>query len=66
VDDTWVKLQTQEVEAFTEHISLMDSNIKFTREDVKEHKLSFLDCAVYIEEDGRFNTEVYRKPTHTD
>ena len=39
---------------------------KFTREDVEDHKLPFLDCAVYIEEAGSLNTEVYRKPTHTD
>jgi len=66
VHDTWVKIQTQEVEAFTEHINLVDSNIKFTREDAKDQKLPFLDCVVHIEEDGSLNTEVYRKPTHTD
>ena len=65
VDDTVFKIKTQEVEAFTEHMNLVDSNIKFTWEDAKDNKLPFLDCAVYIEEDGHLNTEVYRKPTHT-
>ena len=45
---------------------MVDSNIKFTREDAKDHKLAFLYCAVHTEEDGSLNTEVYRKPTHTD
>jgi len=50
LDDTWVKIKTQEEEAFTEHINSVDSNIKFTYEEAKYHKLPFLDCAVYIEE----------------
>ena len=39
VDDTRVKIKTQEVEAFTQHINLVDSNIKFTIEDAIDHKL---------------------------
>ena len=57
MDDTWVQSKTQEVEAFTEHINLVDSNIKVTREDAKDHKLPLLDVSL--------NTEVYRKLTHT-
>ncbi len=64
VDDTWVKIQTHEVEAFTDHIHTVVSNIKFTREDVKDNVLAFLDCAVHLEADGCLNVEVYRKPTH--
>ena len=66
MNDTWVKIKTQEVEALTEHINLVNSNIRFMREVTKDHKVQFLDCAVHIEEDGSLNTEVYRKPTHTD
>ncbi|XP_065326070.1 uncharacterized protein LOC135932513 [Pelmatolapia mariae] len=66
VDDTWVKIKTQEVESFTAHINAVDKNIKFTREDTKDNCLPFLDCAVHIEENGNLNIEVYRKPTHTD
>ena len=66
VNDTWVKIQTHEVEAFTNHINTVDRNIKFTREDVKDNVLAFLDCAVHLETDGSLCIEVYRKPTHTD
>ncbi|KAL3978929.1 G2/M phase-specific E3 ubiquitin-protein ligase [Sarotherodon galilaeus] len=66
VDNTWVKIKTQEVESFTAHINAVDKNIKFTREDTKDNCLPFLDCAVHIEENGNLNIEVYRKPTHTD
>ncbi|XP_070401572.1 uncharacterized protein [Nothobranchius furzeri] len=66
VDDTWVKIKTQEVESFTTHINAVDKNIKFTRENIKDNCLPFLDCAVHFEENGNLNIEVYRKPTHTD
>ena len=44
-NDTWVNIKTQKVEAFTEHINSVDSNIKFTREDAKDHKLPLFDYA---------------------
>ncbi|XP_023821902.1 uncharacterized protein LOC111949272, partial [Oryzias latipes] len=66
VDDTWVKIKSQEVETFTDHINAVDKNIKFTREDTKDNTLAFLDCAVIIGEDRQLQVEVYRKPTHTD
>ncbi|KAM4589401.1 uncharacterized protein V3H82_003528 isoform 2-T2 [Fundulus diaphanus] len=66
VDDTFVKIQLKEVEAFTRHINSVDNNIKFTREDANDNKLPFLDCLVNVEGDGNLNIEVYRKPTHTD
>ncbi|XP_070835613.1 uncharacterized protein [Chaetodon trifascialis] len=66
VDATWVKIQSQEVQAFTEHINSVDKNIKFTREDVKDMSLPFLDCDVHIGENRSLHIGVYRKPTHTD
>ncbi|XP_049914604.1 uncharacterized protein LOC126398968 [Epinephelus moara] len=66
VDDTWVKIKTQEMQAFTQHIDSVDRNIKFTREDVKDNGLPFLDCDVHITEDKGLHIGVYRKPTHTD
>ena len=60
VDNTWVKIRTWEMEAFTE------SNIKFTWKDVREDSLLFLNCVVHTEEDRSLNIRVYRKPTHTD
>ena len=66
MDDTWVNIKIQEVQAFTDHINAVDTNIKFTREDTKDNKLTFLDCAVIIGSNGNLGTEIYRKPTHTD
>ena len=44
----------------------MNRNIKFTREDVKDNHLPFLDCDVHIGDDRSLHIGVYRKPTHTD
>lgn len=65
IDDTWVKIKTKEVQALTEHINSVDRNIKFTREDVKDNSLPFLDCVVQRRKDRRLHIGVYRKPTHT-
>jgi hypothetical protein len=54
------------VEAFSTHLINTDDYVKFTREDVKEDSLAFLDCAVKIKEDRNLSIEIYRKPTHTD
>ncbi|XP_018429349.1 PREDICTED: uncharacterized protein LOC108801941, partial [Nanorana parkeri] len=64
VDETWVKIHKQELQAFTDHIN--SHNIKFTLEDMQNIKLGFLDCLVTLEEGRRVEIEVYRKPTHTD
>ncbi|XP_071344169.1 uncharacterized protein [Trachinotus anak] len=66
VDDTWVKIKTKEKQAFTEHINSVDQNIKFTREDVMDNSLPFLDCDVHMKKDRSLHIGVYRKPTHTD
>ena len=49
VDDTWVKIKIkiQEIRALKEHLDPVDSNIKFTREDMKENGLSFPRLCVY-------------------
>ena len=53
------------MEAFTEHINAVDSNINFTQEDVRGcHSLPLLDCAVHIVEGRSLNIEVYRKSIH--
>lgn len=61
VDNTFVKIKINEVEAFTKHQS-----IKCPREDTSDKALTFLDCKVIIEKDRTLKVEVYRKPTHTD
>ena len=41
VDETWVKIQTKEVEAFIKHINSVDSDINFTRGRRKEKAVMF-------------------------
>ncbi len=56
----------QNTHIFSEHINSVDINIKFTKEEMLDNKLPFLDCAIRVGEDRRIQVEVYRKPTHTD
>ena len=45
----------------------MDKNIQFTSEEPgPEGALPFLDILIKPDQEGRLNTTVYRKPTHTD
>ena len=61
-----VQIQTKELEAFSAHLNKTDKYVKFTRKDVKENSLAFLDCAVKMEKDRNLSNKVYRKPTDTD
>ena len=58
VDDNGVKNKIKVVEAFTEPLISMDSNVKFIKEDMKEDRLSFLDRVTYLERDGGLDIEV--------
>ena len=49
LNDTWVKIQKRELEASSNHLNKTNKYVKFTREDVKENSLTFLDCAVKME-----------------
>ena len=67
VDDTFTIIQQAHKDAFLDHINSIDSNIHFTYEDPKEDgSIPFLDMLITPDEEGRLNTTVYRKPTHTD
>ena len=67
VDDTFTIIQKADKDAFLDHINSIDSNIHFTYEDPKEYgSIPFLDMLITPDEEGRLNTNVYRKPTHTD
>ena len=67
VDDTFTIIQKADKDAFLDHINSIDSNIHFTYEDPKEDgSIPFLDMLITPDEEGRLNTNVYRKPTHTD
>ena len=66
VDNTWVMVKIEVVQAFTDYINALDPNMKFTRENTKDNQLAFLDCAVIIGSSSSLGIEIYRKPTHTD
>ena len=66
-DDTFIIVQKTQKDAFLQHINAIDDNIHFTCEDAREvGSIPFLDMLITPDEDGRLNTTVYRKPTHTD
>jgi hypothetical protein len=66
VDDTFVVLQEQYTQEFTDHINAINSNIQFTMELPTDGQLPFLDCLVHHNTDYSLKITVYRKPTHTD
>ena len=39
--------------------------VQFTYESVTDNNLPFLDCLIEIDNEGRLQTKVYRKKTHT-
>ena len=67
VDDTFVILKKAHKEEFLTHINSVDNNIQFTTEEPgPDGSLPFLDILISPDKDGRLETSVYRKPTHTD
>ena len=67
VDDICVIIKEAHKQEFLEHINSIDPHIQFTSEDSKpDGSMPFLDMLITPTEDGRLNTTVYRKPTHTD
>ena len=65
VDDTWVNIQTRELEVFSAHLNKTNI-IKFTCEDVKENSLAFLDWADKMVGDRNLSIEFYSKPKNTN
>ena len=59
MDDNWVKIQTKEEGAFTEHGYLVNINIRFTKKDMTDNKLPLLNCVVDTEEDRSLKTDTY-------
>ena len=65
VDDTFLVFRENDhVELFFNYINNKHNNIKFTCERESNKKLSFLDINI-IHENNKFNTNVFRKNTHT-
>ena len=66
VDDTFVVIKKDHVDALHEHLNSQASGVAFTVEREKGGVLHFLDVEVRRLQDGSVKTAVYRKMTHTD
>ena len=65
--DTFVVMKKIHNEEFLTHLNSVAKNIQFTNEESRpDGSMPFLDILVTPGTDGRLNTTVYRKPTHTD
>ena len=67
VDDTFVIIKTNQVEAFHKFLNQQCDQIKFTVEcENDQRSLHFLDCDLKVNQHGEFESTVFRKPTHSD
>ena len=68
VDDTFIIIiKKSSKESFLQHLNSVDDNIHFTCEEPRaDGSIAFLDMLITPDENGRLNTSVYRKETHTD
>ena len=51
---------------FNECLNSVHERVQFTREDEDNGSIAFLDVLVKREDDGKFSTSVYRKPSNTN
>ena len=54
------------IDILLQHLNSIEPSIQFTVERENDGKLAFLDTHVPRNINGRLETDVYRKPTHTD
>ena len=66
VDDTFSFVKQDRIEEVITALNNFHPNIKFTSECEVNGSISFLDVRITTLPDGRFSTDVYRKPTDTN
>ncbi|XP_028407835.1 uncharacterized protein LOC114530413 [Dendronephthya gigantea] len=66
VDDVASAVNKNEIDNLLKHLNSIEPSIQFTVERESEGKLAFLDTYVHRNIEGQLETDVYRKPTHTD
>ena len=67
VDDTFIIIKKAHKDSLLQHLNSIDDNIKFTCEESRDDgSIPFLDILIIPGSEGKLETTVYRKPTHTD
>ena len=67
VDDTFLVMKKAHKEEFLTNLNSVDNDIQFSTEEPRpDGSLPFLDILRTPDKDGRLDTTVYRKLTHTD
>ena len=67
VDDTFIIIKKAHKDSLLQHLNSIDNNIKFTCEESRDDgSIPFLDILIIPGREGKLDTTVYRKPTHTD
>ena len=66
VDDTYVVINKDKGQEFTDHINRQNPHIKFINDLEKNGQFPFLGTLVKRQSDGRLQVSVYRKSAHTD
>ena len=67
VDDVISAVSRNEIDILLQHLNSIEPSIQFTVErEINGHLDFFLDLNVHRTVEGKLETDVYRKPTHTD
>jgi hypothetical protein len=65
VDDVISAVSRNEIGILLQHLNSIEPSIQFTIEREINGHLAFLDLNVHRTVEGKLETDVYRKPTHT-
>jgi hypothetical protein len=65
VDDVISAVSRNEIGILLQHLNSIEPSIQFTGEREINRHLAFLDLNVHRTVEGKLETDVYRKPTHT-
>ncbi len=66
VDDIISAVSRNDIDILLQHLNSIEPSIQFTVERETNGDLAFLDLNVHRTIEGKLETAVYRKPTHTD
>ena len=66
VDDVISAVSRNEIDILLQHLNSNEPSIQFTVERGMNGYLAFLDLDVHRTVEGKLETDVYRKPIHTD